>query len=461
MKRAFRFTVVLMILAMTGAASAESLSLAVYNDGRALITEVREVQLDAGESRLEFMGVPETIEPESLQVKSLTSPEELNILSMNYEYDLVSVKNLLDRYVGRDMTVILPDPKDAEARIAREAKLIANNDRPVFELDGDIYVGPYESLLLPEIPKGLRPRPTLVWLVENAGPQRQELQVSYLAGQISWRADYVLKLSRDETFASLSGWVTLDNKSGMAFEGADLKLVAGEVHRARRPKAMERTEMVLAAEAAPAVRQEEFFEYHLYEVARPVTVANRQTKQISLLAAPKIGVGKELVSEYRGRLDGARSSFEQPVTAYLVFRNTGENGLGMPLPKGIVRAYQESSSGASLLIGEDNIDHTPDEGEVRLTMGKSFDVKVKRTLTKDEKVGKNVRRIAWEIEVRNSKDRPVELTLREHLPGDWQITASSHDFEKASANLAAFTLTVPPIKKEGPTKVTYEAVIEY
>jgi hypothetical protein len=454
---------ILFVLAAAPAAYAGqtvSLDLAVYNQGRALITEVRSMDLGAGRSRVEFMGVPETVEPESLQVTSLTAPDRLKVLDMNYEYDLVSVKNLLDRYVGKTLSVVLPDPKDADAKIVREAELIANNDRPVFDLGDEIYVGPYESVLLPEIPEGLRPHPTLVWLVDNRGPAEHDVQVSYLAGKISWRADYVLKLGRDEASASLSGWITLENKSGMAFEGAGLKLVAGEVHSAR-PRAVARGDVMLAAEAASPVKQEEFFEYHLYDVGRPVNVGNRQTKQIRLLSAPEIGVRRELISEYRGRKNGGRPSFEQPVTAYLVFENTEENGLGMPLPKGIVRAYQESSDGSSLLIGEDNIDHTPEESEVMLTMGRAFDVKVERTLTDDRRIGKNVRRMAWRIEARNSKDEPVDLTLREYLPGDWDIVSASHEYEKESANLVRFDLTVPPIKKKGPVEVKYEAVIEY
>lgn len=459
-----RFLIILALIILVHPAYAEetkSLDLAVYNHGRALVTEVRTMDLGQGQSRVEFMGVPETIEPESLQVRSLTAPDGLSILDMNYEYDLVSVKNLLDRYVGKTLKVVLPDAKNADARVTREATLIANNDRPVFDLGGEIYVGPYESVLLPSIPEGLRPHPTLVWLVDNAGPAEQDVQVSYLAGAVSWRADYVLKVDRDEKKASLSGWVTLDNRSGMAFNNANLKLVAGEVHRAGRPEMLRKADMVLAAEGAPQVAQEEFFEYHLYDIGRKVNVNNRQTKQISLLSAPGIGVRKELVSEYKGYVERNRPKFEQPVDAYLVFKNSQDNGLGMPLPQGVVRAYQESSDGSTLLIGEDNIEHTPDEAEVRLTMGRSFDVKVERTLTDDRQIGKNVRRVAWEIEVRNSKAEPADLVLRETLPGEWDVVSSSHEYVKEGARHIRFDLTVPPIKQAGPVTVRYEAVIEY
>jgi hypothetical protein len=418
------------------------------------------MDLDKGQSRVEFMGVPETIEPESLQVISLSAPDGLSVMDMNYEYDLVSVKNLMDRYVGRSLQVLLPPQENSEVPELRDATLIANNDRPVFDLGGEIYVGPFESVLLPGIPEGLRPHPTLVWLVDNKGPSRQDVQVSYLADAVSWRADYVLKVDRDEKSASLSGWVTLDNKSGMAFENAGLKLVAGDVNRVTRPTVRKQNDMVFAAQAEAEMRQEEFFEYHLYDVGRKVDVGNRQTKQIRLLSATGLGVRKELVSEYVGyRVNRqAGPGFEQPVHVHMVFKNSEDNNLGMPLPRGIVRAYQQSVDGTALLIGEDNIEHTPDEAEVRLTMGRAFDVKVERTLLENRDLG-NTRRISWEIKVTNSKDEPVDLALREIMTNEWDMVTASHEYVKESARHLRFDVTVPPVKKSGPLTVRYEVLV--
>jgi hypothetical protein len=441
----------------------KSLSVTVYNQGRALIGEVRSMELPKGTGLVEFPGVPETIEAHTLRIASRTAPADFTVLDMNYQYDLVSVKNLLDRYVGRELTLVLPDFKDAKAREIRKAKLLANNDLPVFQLDDGIYVGPYQALLLPEVPKGLRPKPTLVWLVRNDGPARQDVEVSYLAGQITWRADYVLTLNRANDQAQLAGWVTLANQSGMAFDKARLKLVAGDVRQAgltERRFLKSRADVAMLG-AAPQMQEEAFFEYHLYSLERPVSIANRETKQISLLAAPKLGVKKELVARFSDHhMGGGPDPIRQKVQVFLKFKNVKQNGLGLALPKGVVRAYQESGDGSSLLIGEDSIEHTAKGEEVRLTMGEAFDVKIERRLAKAEKIGKTRFVLAWEIRVRNGKDKAQDLLLQEHFPGAWKIVTASHEYKRLDARTAQFALSVPPTGKGEEFLVTYEVEIE-
>jgi hypothetical protein len=444
-----------------GAAQSDAVSLTVYNGGRALITERRSIDIPAGQSEVEFQGVAETIEAETLQVRSRTAPDAFSLLSMNYEYDLIGTKSLLDKYVGQQLRVVVPDPS-GEGKITRQGVLLANTDRPIFDLGGEIYVGDYEAVMLPDMPKGLRPRPTLVWLVDNDGPTTQQLEASYLCRQITWAADYVLKLSEDESRASLSGWITLDNQSGKAFEDATLKLVAGEVHQAPRAQAQP---MMLARGADRAaqesVQAKEFFEYHLYTVGRPVTVKNRQTKQISLLQAPGVTTAKRLKATWSGYVDRGSSDIKQPVEVFLRLVNDEESGLGLPLPKGIVRAYQADEDGSSVFVGEDRIDHTPEGAEVELKMGKAFDVQMERTVTDFEKIGRNAQRYAWEIRIRNSRDETRELVVEEQIPGDWKIRSASHDYEELSAGLIAFNVMVPPSEQQGETVLTYEVYTQF
>lgn len=443
----------------------KSLTVTVYNQGLALINEVRQMDLPQGQGRVEFTGVPETIEAPSLQVKSITSPGKFNVLDMNYEYDLVSVESLLNRYVGKTVKVVLPDSRDADGRIVKKAKLLANNGAPIFEVDGGIYVGPYESVRLPEMPEGLRPRPTLVWLLDNKGPAKQDIDVSYLARQFSWQADYVLKLNRDNDKASISGWVTLKNHSGMAFNNANLKLVAGNVNQAapRRNVYMTKGAPQVAEMAMDeAVQEEEFFEYHLYNVKRRVDVANKQTKQISLLQAPELDVEKQLISRFSSHF--MRSSpvpIKQPVNVFLKFKNSQDNGLGIPLPKGVVRAYQESLDKSTLFVGEDRIKHTPKDAEVSLRLGEAFDVKVERTLSDSRKTGKSSFELSWMIEIKNSKDRPQKIMLQDFMPGDWKILDSSHKYSKLNADNIQFELEVPPSKGGKGLKVTYRVAVRH
>lgn len=445
------------------AAATKSLAVTVYNHGQALVNEVRSMDLPNGVDLVEFSGVAETIQSPTLQVHSLTAPEAFTVLDMNYEYDLVSVKALLDRYVGRKLKVVLPDPHDRQATAVHEATLLANNDRPIFDVDGQIYVGGHESVYLAEMPKGLRPRPTLVWLVQNTGPATQDIDVSYLAGGMSWQADYVLKVNRANDRAALSGWVTLDNQSGMAFENASLKLVAGEVNVVRPELQYLRKDMALAAApmAAESMQEEEFFEYHLYNVTRPVNIGNRQAKQISLLQAPDVGLVKRLLARFDSYPSPGMGTIKQNVAVFLIFKNNEAGGLGLPLPKGIVRAYQESQDGSTLFIGEDQVDHTPKDAEVELKIGEAFDVGVERRMVSHEQTGGNTVKYSWEIKVRNSKDEPQQVLLEDSLHGNWSIAASSHPYEKIDASRVRFTLDVPPSSVKGQLVLTYEVLSRY
>ncbi|WP_187170410.1 DUF4139 domain-containing protein [Salidesulfovibrio onnuriiensis] len=442
-------------------AAGKSLTVTIYNNDRALINEVRPMELPKGQERVEFLGVPETVEPQSLRVTSKTSPKNFRVLDMNYEYDLVGTKTLLDRYVGKQLTVVLPDPSDATARMLKQATLIANNDRPVFQVGNEIYVGDYEAVLLPSLPQGLRAKPALVWLVDNNGPAKQDIEVSYLARGMGWRADYVLKVDRDNKDAGLSGWVTLTNNSGMAFEKAALKLVAGDVHEAPQPAPTYRGKaLMMEAAMGDGMQQEEFFEYHLYSLDRPVDIANKQIKQVSLLQAPKIKVEKELVCEYHAG-GNQKQKAKPPVNVLLKLRNDKQSGLGMPLPEGVVRAYQESSDGSVLLIGEDRIQHTPKGEEISLTMGKAFDVTVERIQTAYQKISKNSYKMSWKIEVRNGSDKPGTILLRDTLPGQWKVTRASRKYTKIGSAGIEFTVQAPPSHDGKGTVITYEAEITY
>jgi hypothetical protein len=446
----------------TFAGQTKSLTVTVYNHGQALVNEVRSLELPRGAGLLEFSGVAETILAPTLQVRSLTAPEALVVLDMNYEYDLISVKTLLDRYIGQTVQVVLPDPHDRQATVLQEATLLANNDRPIFQVGGQIYVGGYDSVYLAEMPEGLRPRPTLVWLVHNDGPAVQDIDVSYLAGGMTWRADYVLKVNRDNDRAALSGWVTLDNQSGMAFTDAALKLVAGEVNLVRPEQVRMTRDMVMAAPmAGEQMQEEEFFEYHLYNLQRPVNIANRQTKQVSLLQSPELGLKKKLVSRYDGYPRPGQGTIKQGVEVFLTFKNSQDNGLGVPLPQGIVRAYQESLDGSTLFVGEDRIEHTPKDAEVELKMGQAFDLGVERRMVDHEQLGKNMVRYTWEVRVRNSKEEAQQVVLEERLPGDWRITKSSHAHEKVDAGLIRFTIDVPPSSKQDQLVLTYTVESRY
>ena len=229
----------------------------------------------------------------------------MTVLEQNYEYDLLSATKLLEKYVGRTVRIRYRSPY-TDREDEKEAKVLAYNDgQPVLMIDNEVTFGIPGIYIFPEVPRDLIARPTLSWLLGAKEPGRRELEALYLTNGMTWRADYVLVLGADEDRADLSGWVTLDNRSGATFRSVRLKLVAGDVNRVREDlgrRGYPAAKAAMALEAAPQFKESELFEYHLYALSRPTDVKNNQSKQVGLLAAEAVPVKKEYVFSGADRL---------------------------------------------------------------------------------------------------------------------------------------------------------------
>ena len=431
----------------------------IYNGNLGLVKDLRETRLPAGVSEVQFMDVAAMIDPTTVHLKSLTGAAGLKILEQNYEYDLLTSQKLMEKYVGRKVRLYQTDGT------FHEATLLSTNG-PVFEINGQIHMGHYGRLVLPSLPENLVSKPTLVWLLRNQTARPQRVEASYLTGGITWKADYVMVLDAADRLADLTGWVTIDNKSGATYGNAALKLVAGDVNRAAEPRSQARM-MELAAKAANSAdasrdfKSEGFFEYHLYTLDGRTTIKDNQTKQLSLLAAAEVPITKELISY--GAQDYYRNSYGVPVPnqkigVYLEVKNSKENRLGVPLPKGKIRVYKADRSGSQQFIGEDWIDHTPKDESVKIKMGNAFDLVGERTQKDFRKLGSNLYEVEWEIALRNHKTEAQTVTVIEPVPGDWQVMSSNHQYEKIEAHTLKYQISVP---RESSAKLVYRVRIRF
>jgi hypothetical protein len=442
-----------------------SVALTIYNVNLGLVKDQRTIKLFKGIGDLRFMDVASQIMPTSVHIKSLLDPDSLQVLEQNYEYDLLNPQKLLDKYVGKEVKLYTKNPY-TEREETVTATLLSNNGQPIFKIGDEISFGYPGRIVFPGVPEDLNAKPTLVWMLENALPSSQKIEATYLTNGINWRSDYVVTLNDRDDKADLSGWVTIDNHSGTTYRNAKLKLVAGDVNRARneyeyKDRMMRVAEMAAAKAPAPQFKEDAFFEYHLYTLERPATVKDNQTKQISLVTADNIPVRKELLYYganyyYTSRYGEAMSN--QKIGVFVEIQNKKENNLGIPLPKGTVRVYKADKEGSLQFVGEDSIDHTPRDEKVRIKLGDAFDVVGSRKQTDWKKIAYDTYEAAFEISLRNHKKEDVVVKVVEPIPGDWKMLSSSHAYNKSEAFTAEFNIPVP---KNQEVKLIYRVRMRY
>ncbi len=439
----------------TTLADQKDVAVTAYNNGLALVRDTRVVKLPPGESQLQFEDVAQQIRPETVGLKSASAPGSVAILEQNYEYDLISPSKLMEKYVGKKVKLQNFSTEINSETV--EAELLSMNEGPVYKVGNEIFIGHPGNVVLPEIPENLIAKPSLIWTLNNTAGD-QTLEVTYLTNGVSWSADYVITLAKEETSLGVAGWVTMNNQSGATFTNAQMKLVAGQVNVApqEQPRLgkMMRGVQAMPAVAPPMPQEEAFAEYHLYTMPRRTTIKQNQSKQLALLNGEGVKCGKKY--EYRGQeyfySQQVPPTGEEHVGVFLEFRNEEKNSLGMPLPAGVMRVYQEDSERMLQFAGEDRIKHTPKDENVKLRLGEAFDV-IGERVQKDYKIiSSNVHESAFEITLRNHKETVIVVDVVEPLPGDWRILEESHDFVKKDAHTAVFSVPVP---KDGEVKVTY------
>lgn len=437
-------------------ADQRDVAVTVYNNGLGLVRDQRKLALLPGEQTLAFKEVAARIRPESVQLVSVSDPGRLHVLEQNYEFDLISPETLMRKAVGR--TVRLLNHSTELGFTERSAELVSVENGPVYRIDGAIYLGHPGTVVLPEVPEGLRDRPTLVWTLDNAGTDH-EVEATYLTEGLSWTADYVIDYRESDSQLDLTGWVTLENRSGATYADARLKLVAGEVQR-EQPEALAfqfgDINNPAGAMPPPPPRQEAFGEWHLYTLPRRTTVKDNQSKQVLLLSAEGVTAAKRYEAHsaegFQPEPQRAMDVAPRHVDVFLEFANTEANKLGLPLPAGTMRVYQADASGAAQFAGEDAIKHTPKDEKVRLKTGQAFDIVFERRQTDYARIADTQHEAAFEIVVRNHKGAPVEVDVVEALTGDWTILNASHAHEKRDARTAVFPVNVPA---GGEVTVTY------
>jgi len=428
-----------------------SLAITIYNEGTGLVKDTRVIDLPEDYVDLVFMDVASQIDPTSVHFISNTDPDSIAVMEQNYEYDLVSTQALYERHIDQPVTVITSDNRTIEGTL-----LSYSGGLVISTGNGIVIVNDPVEVMFEDIPEGLITRPTLRWQLISDDDGTNECEMSYLTSGMGWTANYVAVVGEDDDEIDLAGWVTIDNNSGTTYREAELKLVAGDVHRVDYIKSSNEyptdEECCLGMGVGGGFEEESFFEYHLYTLQRPATLNNNQQKQINLLEGEGVAAVKLFIFDPGGSYYYSGDSVEGDVLVKLRFTNSEDNGLGIPLPRGLVRVYKEDSSGSLQFVGEDQIDHTPKDEELELYLGEAFDVVGERTVMDRRQVMGNQWEYDVRITIRNHKDEDIEVVYFDHVYGDWEVTESSHEYEQKDASTIEFVI---------PVEADDESVLEF
>lgn len=445
----------------------KNVAVTIYNNNLALIKDQRTVNLSSGINTLALRDVSAQIRPETALLRSLNHAVGFHTIEQNFDFDVLTPQKLLEKYVGKSVNVVRTNPSNG-LETTESAQVLSANNGVILKIGNRIESGVSGRIIYEDVPANLRDRPTLVTKINNKTTAEHLLELSYLTGGLSWKADYVAALNPKEDKLDLSGWVTLTNTSGTSYQNAKLQLVAGDVNRVHdfSPRTLMMQKATEAIAAAPSMNEESLLEYHLYTLEQKTNIAENQTKQVALLSANSIPVRKSLLlrgADYYYGANYGDLGQKLKVSVFVEFDNKEAAKLGMPLPKGIMRVYKQDSQGNSQFVGEDQIDHTPKNETVKLKLGDAFDVTADKKQI-DFKVlprpgkGNNAYESAYEIVLKNAKDEAVIVTVQEPIPGDWKLLKESHPSQKTSSNTATWNIKIPA---QGKATLSYRAQVKY
>jgi hypothetical protein len=445
----------LLLLAAASVSFAADPALTIYNGGYAVVRETLPIDLKSGLNQVSFAGATAQVEADSVILRDVAGKAEFQILEQSYRNDPVSQAMLMSLFEGKTLEFVRREANKPDSviigKVVRSGYVPSGNYvEPIIEVDGKLQFLLPGSPIFPSLGTDNILKPTLNWKLNSASNGKISAEVAYLSRGFTWEASYNLVATDKSDLLDVVGWVTMNNQSGMTFADAKLKLMAGDVHRVVEASiepfggAMPMAANIVMADKV--VTEKSFDEFHLYALGNPVTLRDKETKQVEFVRAT--GVKAERIYVFEGQDNFRRGvPVAGKVQVYREFKNSEANKLGVALPKGKVRFYSQDADRQLEFVGENQIDHTPNNEIIRVLTGNSFDLVGERTLTSSREDDANhVATYSYEVKVRNRKKEPVEIRVVEHTNrgGNWTLTAQSQPHEKKDAQTFEFRVPLQP-----------------
>ena len=460
----------LLFAALSAGTAAAQPALTIYNQNFAVVRDTVPLDLQTGANTVRYAGTTAQVEPDSVILRDPAGRHSLQILEQNYRNDPVSQELLLSLFEGKTIEFENLRLKDnTQTREIIPGKIVRSgyvpgggNEQPIIEVGGKLQFTLPGQPRFPDLGSDTILKPAFNWLLQSDKPGKFDAEVGYVTGGFDWSASYNLVSPEKGDIVDLVGWITMNNTSGKTFENAKIKLMAGDVNKIQpqnHPMMLgyARKAMLMdSAVDAPDVTEKAFDEFHLYSIARPTTLHDRETKQVEFVHAEKMHAPTIYVYDgatgyrfYGLNYDrGYGRSDNKKIIVQREFKNAETNRLGIALPKGKLRFYRRDSDGQLQFVGENEIDHTPRNETVRVTTGNAFDLVGERKQTNFKvDTGDKWLDESFEIKLRNrKKDAPVEIRAVEHLYrwSNWNVTAKSDEFTKKDSQTIEFKVSVQP-----------------
>ena len=325
-----------------------------------------------------------------------------------------------------------------------------------------------------DIPNGLSNKPTLTAKINAKNSGYKTLRLAYLTDGLSWKTDYVANVINKDKL-NLTGWVTINNESGIDYENAKIQLIAGDVNVVRNAVPRMAKGVMLMASASydmasnDSIEPQNLNSYELYTLPTTTTIKNQQTKQVALIEKTEVKYKKEFNLQTPFYFNSNGDEFEKyhPSITYVI-NNTADDNLGISLPSGTMRFYENDKNGNLQFIGSAHINNTAKEDTLRLYLGEAFNISVsgktkkiseqELTRQKQNKCTDIKKRLTYETEVtiNNAEDGDNNVIISQHFNNEYKIIKESVVSTEKNATTREW---IVPAKAKQKTVLTYTAEI--
>ncbi len=409
----------------------------IYNQNIGVVREVREMEIKKGINNYSFTNIPDKISPTSVKIKL-----DGEVLEQNYKYDLASVSKILLKYINKEIMLV------GKNTVTGKLLSINYNQIVIQQKDGGLIllndIKDYQ-ISVSELPAGFVTQPTLDWLISAEKDKKQDVEITYQTEGLNWHTEYVALLNENDLQLDINAWISLENYSGITYTNANLQLIAGDINRVQSNQREDRgvgEGYRVAMVGSASIESVPVFEYHLYDIKNPTTIANNEIKQISMFDVAGVQTKKEYSYNCMENAEKANP------TVIIKFENNEKNNLGIPLPMGKVSVFKKSTKG-NILVGEDGISHTPKNETVKLEVGKAFDIVIDEVMGNPRNISNNYTEYISEIEIRNRKDEDIEVNVSKYIWGDVEIIESTYKVSEQKGKQYIFKV---PVKKDSVQK---------